>query len=342
MDAVRVLQKAQRGFTLVEVLIAMALATLVGLAGYVVFSSTNFSYKVEQDVVEAQQNLRVAMDRLARDLRHAGFGLPTPPEVLPTLTFGSYSFSSPITYTNSSTAPDSITILGIGYEAATLVGSASGQNAGGSTTLCVSSDSAFAPNGSLDSRRKYINIGGSVYRELTSASGASCGGSGKSLGLALALDRAYPDTTPVYIIYAVTYSISTTVTGCSTSNPCLVMKDHSGLLGSTDEQIVAENIEDMQFAYGVDVSPYDGIIDSGGSYGSDDFVDTPSDSTSIIAVRASIVARTRNEDPRGKKEFHPFCLEDRAGDSSCTGASADGYRRRRLTRIVKLRNPRVQ
>src|SRR3972149_1088272 len=119
----------QQGFSLVELLISMAIASIVGMAGYVIFSSSNWSYKVQEDVSEAQQNVRVAMERLAGDVRTAGFGLPDPPFSLTftglSTTFvgqsgNSITLTSPITVSNSAAVPDTITILGIGYEAGVL------------------------------------------------------------------------------------------------------------------------------------------------------------------------------------------------------------------------------
>src|SRR3989304_4216466 len=66
----------QQGFSLVELLISMAIASVVGMAGYVIFSFSNWSYKVQEDVSEAQQNVRGAMERVSGDVRTAGFGLP--------------------------------------------------------------------------------------------------------------------------------------------------------------------------------------------------------------------------------------------------------------------------
>jgi len=169
----------QRGFTLVELLVAMAIASVLGMAGVSLFSTTNWAYKINEDVAEAQQNARVSMERLAKDIRAAGFGLPDPP--LPTFWFdvngnnaqdAGETFTSPITVTtSSSTAPDSITILGIGHEAGLLQGTASScpdgtvPNRTGSTCIHLSAASYFFP-GIFDTKRKYINIGGGKYMEL--------------------------------------------------------------------------------------------------------------------------------------------------------------------------------
>jgi hypothetical protein len=61
-------------------------------------------------------------------------------------------------------------------------------------------------------------------------------------------------------------------------------QDLTALRGS-GSQTLAENIEDIQFAYGIDVSPRDGNLDYSGTYDSADFSNDPTDDSSIIAAK---------------------------------------------------------
>ena len=65
----------QRGFTLIELLITVALSTLVGILIYTVFINQTQAYRTQADMGSMQQNLRVAMEMLSRDISTAGFGL---------------------------------------------------------------------------------------------------------------------------------------------------------------------------------------------------------------------------------------------------------------------------
>lgn len=65
--------RVQNGFTLVELMIAMALGAIVAAAVLTSFLSQNRSYLAQDDMVEMQQNGRSALDMLTRDLRSAGF-----------------------------------------------------------------------------------------------------------------------------------------------------------------------------------------------------------------------------------------------------------------------------
>ncbi|MBV5327055.1 MAG: prepilin-type N-terminal cleavage/methylation domain-containing protein [Chlorobium sp.] len=63
----------ERGFTLVELMIAVAVGGIVMAAVMTSFLSQHRSYLAQDEVVEMQQNARVAMDMLTRDIRSAGF-----------------------------------------------------------------------------------------------------------------------------------------------------------------------------------------------------------------------------------------------------------------------------
>ena len=61
------------GFTLVELLIVMGIGALVMVGVMSTFTTQHKTYIIQDEVVEAQQNLRVAMDMISGDLRSAGY-----------------------------------------------------------------------------------------------------------------------------------------------------------------------------------------------------------------------------------------------------------------------------
>jgi len=63
----------QAGFSLVEILVVLAMMGLVTMAVYSLYQTTQRTATTQDNVVELQQNLRVALDRLERDIRMAGF-----------------------------------------------------------------------------------------------------------------------------------------------------------------------------------------------------------------------------------------------------------------------------
>ncbi len=67
--------RARCGFTLVELLIVVALLGVVMTAVLSLVRTTQRHVYTSDEVVEVQQNLRVALDFMSRDLRLAGFGI---------------------------------------------------------------------------------------------------------------------------------------------------------------------------------------------------------------------------------------------------------------------------
>ena len=66
-------QKHARGVTLVELMIAMVISTIVLLGVATVYSSTKRSYKVQEEMARLQENARYAFNVMSRDIRGAGF-----------------------------------------------------------------------------------------------------------------------------------------------------------------------------------------------------------------------------------------------------------------------------
>lgn len=69
----RIKRLGEGGFTLVELLVVMALGAIVMTGVMTTFTTQHKSYLVQDDVVEIQQNLRVAIDLISGDLRSAGY-----------------------------------------------------------------------------------------------------------------------------------------------------------------------------------------------------------------------------------------------------------------------------
>lgn len=65
--------KSKAGFTLIEVLIAMVVSMIIMGGAYSVFMSQQKNTVTQTDISDIQQNLRAAMDFMARDIRMAGY-----------------------------------------------------------------------------------------------------------------------------------------------------------------------------------------------------------------------------------------------------------------------------
>jgi type IV pilus assembly protein PilW len=63
----------QDGFTLVELMVAMSIFLLILVGIFQVFDPSRNAYQVSERKLDVQQNARVAMDRMARQLRMTGY-----------------------------------------------------------------------------------------------------------------------------------------------------------------------------------------------------------------------------------------------------------------------------
>ena len=61
------------GLTLIELLIALAVSSFVMAGLYRTLIGQQKTYTVQEQVVDAQQNVRVAVDRMTREIRMAGY-----------------------------------------------------------------------------------------------------------------------------------------------------------------------------------------------------------------------------------------------------------------------------
>jgi prepilin-type N-terminal cleavage/methylation domain-containing protein len=71
------MRQSERGFSLVELIIAMTVTLIVSGAIYGLLASGGNAFRREPEVADRQQNIRIAMDLVARDVFNAGAGLPT-------------------------------------------------------------------------------------------------------------------------------------------------------------------------------------------------------------------------------------------------------------------------
>lgn len=64
---------AARGFGLIELMIAMTISIVIGIAITQIFLTQKTTFKVQDELGRMQENARFAFDRIARDLRMSGY-----------------------------------------------------------------------------------------------------------------------------------------------------------------------------------------------------------------------------------------------------------------------------
>jgi prepilin-type N-terminal cleavage/methylation domain-containing protein len=213
----------RKGVTVVELLIALAISTLLISVLYRTFISQQKAYTVQEQVVDMQQNVRVAINKMMREIRMAGFGNVA---TILSLPGGVNGFVDAITPdANSITLVEGlrqISTLGMDAEA--------GQN---KITL-TSATGASELDGATYHR--YISIGGLESNIVLSRSG-------RELTVQEPLKMRHPLNTPIFKVHAITYGIRQ-----NEGVPVLFRDLYSNTAGS-QRITVAENIEGLQFEY---------------------------------------------------------------------------------------------
>ena len=345
MVAGRASMQCERGFSLIELMIAMAMFAVVSLAGFTVLSSGQKSSVMNDEVVKIQQSVRLALELISRDIRMAGYGNPAAPSSVPYTGNGCTSTINP---TNSSTGPDSIAIITMDRVIGRLQQNAPLGTATSTSTIVLDSVTGLSANDIITLDGLFTTMVAAVN---TGAKTLTFPSLPSSWPTAIQTPQTFNgDTagkgTQVVRLTCVKYTVNTT------TNQLMRQDDSTGAVA------VVDGIEDLQLAYGVDADG-DGRIDDKSGSGGIDCLDlipnslagtvtnsvgcsgTPPTSistpptattpTTVRVVRISVVGKA------GKKDKE-FVTSSAVSVEDHNIASTTGYRRRVLTRTVSLRD----
>jgi prepilin-type N-terminal cleavage/methylation domain-containing protein len=205
--------RQKNGLTLIELLIALVLSGILIAALYQLFIRQQKTYTVQDQVADMQQNIRVAIDQMTREIRMAGYG----GNILAIFS-NINGFANIITPANNS-----ITIL-----LADQVGVLKQNATKGTTQLKATNASVFNTD-----KKKYLCLNG-LNNYLIQGIVTD------TITLAASLTEDHLINEPVYIVKAITYSL-----GLSGGKTVLRRNENTG--GSA--QPLAENMESLQFTY---------------------------------------------------------------------------------------------
>ena len=213
--------KTNKGVTLIELLIALVISSILIAALYRVFISQQKTYTVQEQVIDMQQNARAGINRMMSEIRVAGFG--NIGDVLG-LVGGVNGFTQVITP---------------GLNTITIVGGFKQIRRDNGSPILISSVSGnmitlnYATDDFDGTAHRFISIGGVESSTVLQRDV-------RVLTLSNTLKINHPVGTPIFKIQAITYT-----TGVSDGKPVLQRNENTG----GGRQPLADNIENIQFEY---------------------------------------------------------------------------------------------
>ena len=270
---VRVL--CERGFTLVELMISIVISSVVVAGGYAILTTTHKATISNERAVGTQQNIRVAMELIARDIKQAGFGMPMAPNTPVGGTAGNCATGAagttaaairpvdnnsaiPLTAVND-TGADTISLVVprtnstngaiLGW---VLTSPAPAGGISSTITLTNTAVTEMVAEGMQNGSGAYVSLGGAMTMPVISSSGATI-----TLGNTIMAPMYFQGSvtpglgTQVYLLQCVTYQVQTGSANCGSAGPCLTRTVDTGTAPTVTTSLV-DGVEDLQFAYACD------------------------------------------------------------------------------------------
>ena len=367
----------ERGFSLIELMIAIVISSVIVAGGYTILTATHKATISNDRAVGTQQNIRVAMEVIARDIKLSGYGMPAssnPPvggiagncapggttaairpvdnnAAIPLAAIndtGADTISLIVPTTNPPNPP----VLGWVLTSAAPVGGPVSSTIALPATAVTEMQNQGMANGS----GAYISLGGVATYPVASSSGTTI-----TLGVPVQAPVTFPVGTPVYLLQCVTYQVQTGAANCGSAGPCLTRTVDSGTAPTITTSLV-DGVEDLQFAYACDGCNTtinsgipNGVIDDFNGSNTFDVADFQTnrvwafgtfDPATIRLVQINIVARQTAIDQGTGEGIQsgalsmPLQVSDHlpSNDAGYAAATYQSFRRRFLTRTVDTRN----
>jgi prepilin-type N-terminal cleavage/methylation domain-containing protein len=298
-----------QGFTLVELLVAMAIATVILTAIFSTFKSQQDSYVVQSQLAMTQQNVRGAMQLISRDIQMAGYytNFETSIITMDWDDMGGDESMHPIIY-----ARDNISAVGDGIKDNTdliVIVKASMENgrqlASGEAASGTTASSTLRDAGNL-TENKFALL---VKNDLSRAEFFRVTNSTGIITLSKSLVESYTEDDWIFRADIIIYYVD----DADPDHPNLMRRN----LGNNEQaQVMAEDIDNIQFRY---------VLDDGSK------VESGFNEREVRAVEIYLLARTRHI-------IRGYTDPNRYKFANIDETPGDGYRRRLLKALIKTRN----
>jgi type IV pilus assembly protein PilW len=274
----------EQGFTLVEIMVATTITSVIVLAGMAALTMTGKAVRANEQVSDAQQNARMAMEMITHDIKMAGFGPQIDPSKNPAPVGNCGIGGTPVpilpgdnnpTVGVADTGPDQISLM-VPLTVYPAPGVSAWQTTaplglGGAGFANVAINAAILPamTAAGFGANSFISLGGTVMYQVQ----------GAAAPIILTVPEPGPNTviptgTQIFILQCITYQVIPQLAGgtpgadfnniCGGNAPCLVRGVANATVASFGRVLpncnvaaspclpIVNGIEDIQFAYACD------------------------------------------------------------------------------------------
>jgi type IV pilus assembly protein PilW len=317
--------KRSKAFTLVELMVVLAILGVVTVGVLSLVTSQNKAYHSEEGILDLQMNTRISANYITRYLRMAGFGC-----------YGNISSSNQVNGFNDSIdaangtaaaapnllSPDTLTVV-TAVRRVGVVDDGDGvydkTYPSTSNISIVLDDTSYNLSSYFDTnKKKYLYLAPSETNRFLTVNTVNSGSKTLTIDQVMRVDEG----AEVYPVKAFTFALD--------ASGNLTVDNNTG----SGAQTVAENIENIQFQYGWDRNN-DGVFDP------TDMNDWDNDaSDKVKAVRIYILGRSANQD-RDYTDTKKYLINDPTASNNNAveaGPFNDHFHRFLLRTVVLIRN----
>lgn len=237
----------RQGHALIELLVASGISVVVVMIVIVIFCSQSGMYRRQRQLNEVNQNLRTATDIMGRDVRMAGYGLPSSDsEVSQWVDWVPGITGRIVVAQGVGGAPDTLSLTAVFHGPVTTIAMPASQ---GDKSIYVAVDTAPAFQaadrrliliGRLElAQVRAVNVNQDRLHITTNPHNSSDG-----------LRNSYPTGTSIEFVEVVTYSCRTNPTGFP-NRPYVIRDNHSDPAATDLQKMIATGIENFQVNSGL-------------------------------------------------------------------------------------------